>query len=371
MTRVSENIEVPTAWIFTQFAVANIASAILVSSNPTNLVLAGAFGIRFLNYTANIIIPVVVTAIVLFPFLMYVVFRDDAMIPSSIKLHELSDAAKARLQTRPVNPNIPNSKGAAEVLESDDTTKAGQAMSLEEILHPFLDKTGAIVSSVIMAATLVCILALNASASSTHEYPVYWVTLPASAVSFGYDLASGWVRRKQTREIARKGLSEVEEAKARAVVDAELRVAIDSNGNAAEEKHEEPVNAVLTPEPQVAEKLQSIDYERMVQQVLTEMRKPQPKTLQSRLQDSWRWCRETFPTASAVLTLLPLPLVPFAFCMFVLVQALVTKGWVPVFAHGWNAWVKRTGTVGGIAGMGFLGTVLSNVSRLGDKCLDV
>lgn len=42
MTRVSANITQPWAWIFSQFAAANIASAILVSSNPTNLVIAGA-----------------------------------------------------------------------------------------------------------------------------------------------------------------------------------------------------------------------------------------------------------------------------------------------------------------------------------------
>jgi Na+/H+ antiporter NhaD/arsenite permease-like protein len=60
--------------------------------------------------------------------------------------------------------------------------------------------------------------------------------------------------------------------------------------------------------------------------------------------------------------LLPLPLVPFAFAMFVLVQALVTKGWVPVFAYGWDHWVGKTGTVGAIGGMGFLSVILCNVS---------
>ena len=59
---------------------------------------------------------------------------------------------------------------------------------------------------------------------------------------------------------------------------------------------------------------------------------------------------------------LPLALVPFAFCMFVLVQALVTKGWVPVFAYGWDHWVEKTGTVGAIGGMGFVSVILCNVS---------
>jgi Na+/H+ antiporter NhaD/arsenite permease-like protein len=66
----------------------------------------------------------------------------------------------------------------------------------------------------------------------------------------------------------------------------------------------------------------------------------------------------------AVLSHLPLKLVPFALAMFVLVQALVTKGWVPVFAYGWDHWVRKTGTVGAIGGMGFLSVVLSNVSFL-------
>jgi Na+/H+ antiporter NhaD/arsenite permease-like protein len=52
MTRVSANIGHPRAWIYSQFSVANIASAILVSSNPTNLVVAGAFNIRFINRVA-------------------------------------------------------------------------------------------------------------------------------------------------------------------------------------------------------------------------------------------------------------------------------------------------------------------------------
>lgn len=48
MTRVASNIKHPRAWIYMQFAVANCGSAILVSSNPTNLVLAGAFKIKFI-----------------------------------------------------------------------------------------------------------------------------------------------------------------------------------------------------------------------------------------------------------------------------------------------------------------------------------
>lgn len=36
------------------------------------------------------------------------------------------------------------------------------------------------------------------------------------------------------------------------------------------------------------------------------------------------------------------------------------RRWVPVFAHGWDHWVNKTGTVGAIGGMGFLSVVMSN-----------
>ncbi|CAH0021662.1 unnamed protein product [Clonostachys rhizophaga] len=85
-----------------------------------------------------------------------------------------------------------------------------------------------------------------------------------------------------------------------------------------------------------------------------------PTTLVSVAQDVFRWLQETFPTATTVLVHLPFALIPFAFCMFILVQALVTKGWVPVFAYGWDHWVGNTGTVGAIGGMGFISVILCN-----------
>ena len=85
-------------------------------------------------------------------------------------------------------------------------------------------------------------------------------------------------------------------------------------------------------------------------------------TLVSLLADRHRWSQETFPTCTAVVAHLPFALVPFAFSMFVLVQALVTKGWVAVFAYGWDHWINQTGTVGAIGGMGFLSVILCNVS---------
>lgn len=214
MTRVSSNIKHPRAWIYTQFSVANIASAILVSSNPTNLVLAGAFGITFIKYTANVIVPVLVTGIVLYPFLLYIIFHDESLIPSSIEMEDLPEELKNR---KPINPNIPFAKGE---IDQPDDEKSGsdddeeKQLSLEEILNPFLDRKGAMFGAAIMAVTLVTVLALNAASQNGHERPVYWVTLPAAAVMFIFDLSMGWINRAETRRIAHEGRQHAETVQA-------------------------------------------------------------------------------------------------------------------------------------------------------------
>jgi Na+/H+ antiporter NhaD/arsenite permease-like protein len=443
MTRVSKNIVHPRAWIHSQFAIANIASAILVSSNPTNLVLAGAFQVKFIEYTANMIVPVVVTAIVLFPFLLYVVFADESLIPVKIEIRELDAAAAAR---KPVNPNIPNARGNAQFEEENEaeSSEQGKLMPLEEIMNPFVDKKGAAFGAVIMAATLATVLALNAASQSSGEHPVFWVTLPAATVMFCWDVWFGWFHRHETRKIARDGRQQIEEARLErarkaqeearlaaieqakrdslaahqpdiAVTDTEQldeKSAItddNENGIADDDQtlagttrqnsdilalgattpkisyENSPISAMSTlkenplspfpseglfsptqPPPHTSsaspdlEKRSRVSFDRDFPPTADD--RPEPTTLVSLFRDRYVWLQETFPTVMAVLAHLPFALIPFAFSMFVLVQALVTKGWVPVFAHGWDHWVNRTGTVGAVGGMGFLSVILCNVS---------
>lgn len=405
MTRVSSNIVHPRAWIHTQFAVANIASAILVSSNPTNLVIAGAFSIKFINYTANIIVPVVATGIVLFPFLLYIVFANESLIPYTIKMHQLPEEVKGK---KPVNPNIPHARGMAEEQEqSEACDEPTKLLSLEEIMNPFLDKSGAAFGGIIMAVTLITVLALNAASQSSGEHPVFWVTLPAAFVMFCWDIGFGWYNRKETREIARKGRQEFEYARAeRAIREEDETNGIITyedgsiTGNHDGSLLQPPIPAIELPEQngrstdanatdadrngeksrismssysglgisasnsnvEMKEKNREQDLQDRIKRYMALQQERGPATLTSKLADAYRWAQETFPTATTVIAHLPFALVPFAFCMFILVQALVTKGWVPVFAHGWDHWVSKTGTIGAVGGMGFLSVILCNVS---------
>ncbi|ROW03446.1 hypothetical protein VSDG_01534 [Cytospora chrysosperma] len=413
MTRVSSNIEHPRAWIHTQFAIANIASAILVSSNPTNLVLAGAFKIKFIDYTANMIVPVVITAILLFPCLLYIIFAHERLIPISITMHDLPEEIRNR---KPVNPNIPNARGIEQEEEENHINdEEGKLLSLEEIMNPFLDKAGAAFGAVIMAVTLITVLALNAASEKTGNTPVFWVTLPAAVVTFCWDVAFGWTQRHETRKIARQGREEIENVRAERLLKRQQKSLAGPGQEQPIRLSAEHSNAVpmFLPEDQSQDEDSHIDDKEIELSVIprhtrevsnppgpdqdpstetrgrsntlheleartslrdldtepahrnkgestTVSRTSGPPTLVSRVEETYRWCQETFPTVIAVLSHLPFALVPFALAMFVLVEALVTKGWVPVFAYGWEHWVNKTGTVGAIGGMGFLSVILCN-----------
>jgi Na+/H+ antiporter NhaD/arsenite permease-like protein len=411
MTRVANNIVHPRAWLHTQFAVANIASAILVSSNPTNLVLAGAFKIKFIHYTANMVVPTVATAIVLFPFLLYVIFKDDGLIPKRITMHQLDPET---LKKKPVNPNIPHAKGSTEEEEDEKAEgEKGKQLSLEEIMNPFLGKWSAGFGGVIMAATLVTLLAINASNQSDVERPVFYVTLPAAVIMFIWDVASGWKDRKKTRMIAKNRQEEFEmkrlerEAqRARQGVNGQgdgRGLGVEQNGksenqllarstgglsqaptmNAEDEiSKADPAENGPSKGPSFASAMTlqeknegsthskssaevgEVDEEKQPKSAATAVPRKQKTTLVSKLSELHQWLQCTFPTATAVIAHLPFALIPFAFAMFILVQALVTKGWVAVFAYGWDHWVYKTGTVGAIGGMGFLSVILCNVSSL-------
>jgi hypothetical protein len=256
---------------------------------------------------------------------------------------------------------------------SDDEQE--KKMSLEEVLNPFLDRSGAMFGAALMAATLVTVLAINAASQGSHERPVFWVTLPAAFVMLCFDLTMGWLKRAETRKIAHEGrrraetmLAERAETRRKSVIQEDLdAIATQADCEMIQNPDEkmqtlaEGSSHILSGRPRevMGDELVSQEEKR-----LDPSKKPIPTTLASLVADTYRWAQETFPTTMTVFHHLPLALVPFAFCMFVLVQALVTKGWVPVFAHAWDHWVEKTGTVGAIGGMGFVSVILCNVSLL-------
>ncbi|KAI0785821.1 hypothetical protein C8Q75DRAFT_722360 [Abortiporus biennis] len=154
-TRVT-GITPPTAWIFSQFAAANMASVVLVSSNPTNLVLSGAFSISFISYTAHVIIPFLAAAFFVLPVLFLGLFRSSRLIPHSLNLN----------------------------LGEGDNTNAG-----------LVDKQGAIFGSVLLLITLGVLVG-----TSTVGVPVWEVTVPSAVLMLLRDIVHDWSRHNDIRK---------------------------------------------------------------------------------------------------------------------------------------------------------------------------
>ncbi|KAG8931634.1 hypothetical protein FRC01_001031 [Tulasnella sp. 417] len=170
MTRVA-GIVPPTAWIFAQFSVANI-----VSSNPTNLVLTGAFGISFTTYTANVILPALFSTVLLFPYLQW--RFGSSRQPVSLSRWLASAFIRNRQRTASGSPDVPSE-------QPDLIPKRIEAQDLPDPSSALVDPTGAKFGTVLLLLTLAALLAT--SAAGVHAQ-VWMITVPAALIMLGRDI---------------------------------------------------------------------------------------------------------------------------------------------------------------------------------------
>ncbi|QRV96617.1 citrate transporter [Ceratobasidium sp. AG-Ba] len=297
LTRVA-GIVPPTAWIYAQFCSCNIASAVLVSSNPTNLVVAGGFSISFLVFTANLVLPVVASAAAVYPVLRWGLFRSTTLIPPSISASGLDPKAA------------------------------------------LVDSHGAIFGSALMVTTLMVLV--GTSAGGLHV-EVWMITVPAAIIMFIRDVLHdiNAHRRKSEQKSKSQPPSPTEKHRSGDPIAPEVGETprecdtIELNAFPSGALNRKPTNGsvtTLSPRPPATERL------------------PLPLRLSKR-----------FPTPITTLRRLPYPLLPFAFSMFILVQGLASTGWIAVFARWWAAWARVSGLLGVVGGMGFVSVCLCNL----------
>lgn len=343
----------------------------LVSSNPTNLVLTGAYDISFLVYSAWLVLPVLATAVCLYPLLLFVSFRNPPeLIP-------------AELEPPDVDPRT-----------------------------ALIDRQGAIFGSCLLAVTLAALVGLSAGGLLHGVEGVWTVTAPAAIVMLVRDLwhdrRSQSSKRPQTRaggdgeEVemedvngdgadaqgaddlsGAKGLAEsgqadklrlgaqvdetkLEEDKASSRPPTGPRQRTISTGRVATSA---AAGNALNPTPSNGKPVASSSASTIAEvPVVVEPSAPTPRP-QRTLTSTVRQLSRRFPTFAHIFVRLPLPLLPFAFSMFILVEALQYVGWIRIFGGWWAAWVKVSGVAGAVFLMGMLSVIGCNVSRglfLGD-----
>lgn len=266
---------------------ANTASAVLVSSNPTNVLITGSFNLNFLTgFTKWTILPSIIPAILNFPVLLGMFWKQ---IPRKI---------------------VP--------LQDDPWSK-------------LRDPTGAIFFSILMVVT-VCVL-VGTSFVPGHVVEVWMVTAPAGILAFLFDLGNDWWHYKHRESMQEQGLAD--EA-------AEMRP-IDRTNSRASSMRRRPSfasrissrldtnNTSLT--TTVAPNLSTKSDTPPSPLALKPSSSPQPsgsRTLISLI----RSFNIRFPGTSLTISRLPIPLLPFAICEFILVRGLAQRYWITTFAHG-------------------------------------
>ncbi|EXJ59665.1 hypothetical protein A1O7_03811 [Cladophialophora yegresii CBS 114405] len=327
----------PTAWIFAEFMAANTASAVLVSSNPTNILITGSFGLNYLTgFTKWTVLPSLVPAALNYPILLGMFWKK---IPRT--LTPLTDDPWSKLR----------------------------------------DRTGAFFLSALMLITVAVLV--GTSFVPGHAVEVWMVTAPAGVIAFLYNVVTDWIHPETGRmfEIARhrsRGSATDRERNRGAETEMEMGTmdctspkptqALASSANqpadpekgslgqpasntshsrsptlpagddaTAETKLQNDPNSCpskphspsLSPAPQIPARDESLNMTAAAS-TSSPLNAASPATLTS-LIDA---LGARFPRTTHTLRLLPIPLLPFAMCEFILVRGLAQRGWIRVFATG-------------------------------------
>lgn len=366
----------PTAWIFMEFVASNIASAVLVSSNPTNVLLAQAFDLNFITgFTKFTIIPSVVSAIVGY-VVLYTMFKcltvSNTHGTSSPSVKEDPHQEPRQSSTR-IPKSDPTSFGARRSLL--ELAKSlfrwiPRANYIPDKLHQpivnprsvLVDPQGAFFHGTLMITTLLLLVGITFVKNAS----VWQVTMPAGILALVRDIICDM--RSQYRKSSRS-IDEALELERNPIRLDSSKIAGPILADALHGKRDEDP-AVSFPPPVVPAPLRLVESatptiaQPPIQANLTRSASSASGASKGTTRRSPGWnvagCIERlarrFPCTSQTIQHLPLPLVPFAMAMFILISALSHLGWVAVFAR-WLASVCTSPAVT-VYTVGFIGSLV-------------
>ncbi|KAA1110110.1 hypothetical protein PGT21_011011 [Puccinia graminis f. sp. tritici] len=341
----------PTAWIFMEFVASNVASAVLVSSNPTNVLLAQAFDLNFLTgFTKFTIIPSLVSAIVGY-VLLYTLFKSLT----------ISDTHISSSPPPEKDPNFQSSESSKRVernFASFSVTRIFQFPKTlynsipranyipdklnQPIVNPrsvLVDPQGAFFHGTLMITTLLLLVGITFIKTAS----VWHVTMPAGILALIRDIM--WDIRSQNRK---SSLTEEHElgsdlGPVPPVQDSsKIDENVDGDHGLLGKDVDPPMSIAepIRPAPLhlAGDAKRSIDQLTHPNDIATLSSAP---TKLPTVQPVGKWnlaslasrLARRFPCTSRTIAHLPLPLLPFAMAMFILISSLSHLGWVTVFAR--------------------------------------
>ncbi|PWN22103.1 hypothetical protein BCV69DRAFT_246454 [Microstroma glucosiphilum] len=372
-TRIS-GISRPDAWIWAQFSAANISSALLVSSNPTNIVIASGFGVEFTTYSAFMALPTIasgLTALVVVRLIFvtqkagkwslmgYILpggnrgnagRRSNKTASQSGTQQSEAAAADTSAATAVEGETSPAAPASLHPPQGRSTSPARDIVYIPPYLIPpdvrpreaLVDPFGAIFGSIVMAATLIVLV----GTSVTGAVEVYEIALPGAAICLLRDILKD-LKDGRTERKARQKMSTNQS------VESSAEPAVDAPGEAIE------LQKIGSAPGQTGER-ENANASSLTASGAVFNLGPARRMLLKSLQFP-SWFAKTFPTVTAVFTRLPLPLLPFAFGMFILVESLAHVGFIDIMASGLGKVCSGAGEIGTALFIGCLSVLLCNL----------
>lgn len=292
------------AWLIAEFAAANTASMVLFVGNPTNVVICEGFQVNNAAFTAYTILPFIACSIVCFAALAFQ-FRSVKYLPPNFTV-------KSKL-----NP-----------------------------LDVLNDPVGAIFGGILLLTCLILTVVL-----SFLHIDVWKIVLPFAVVKFIFDLS--WDHYRFIKGRLNKPTTDGQEDKVFTHLKRALSMSGDIENVCAPSVSQEPVvprNNSLGSEDSNDDSLKKLEV------------KPRLfSTQRDKFDALYASLAAHFPTFFTALPRLPFALIPFAFSQFILIEGLVHRGWIDVFAT-WLVKATNRQIVPTVWLIGVLGVILCNVA---------
>ncbi|KAJ3038995.1 hypothetical protein HK097_002969 [Rhizophlyctis rosea] len=288
----------PDAYLLSNFIIINIASMTLYIGNPTNVIVAQAFGINFIQYSAWMTLPTLFSTLVAFAS-TYILLRKK--IPT----------------------HIPTSSS-----DSGDAERFG-----------LKDRNGAIFGVALLLGCLVCLMVVPLVVG--HGVEVWVLTVPFAGLLMGKDLVWdlvgwSWLRREGGKARERRGLVDEIPVDTFSMGSIAPRGSVDGrdgddegeDGDDGERKDTSQQslthfhNGSVSPLPTSSTSLTPPSNPPLKPPSSHKSHKPT-----THLNRFTRTLKHHIPTLATILTRLPWTLIPFSLSMFILVESLHQNGW--------------------------------------------
>jgi len=266
----------PTAILFAQFFGAHLSSVMLFTSNPTNIIVAEAYGLSFLGYSKWMALVGVVAGAVCYGLLWFF-FREK--IPDNFPLPDLS------------------TKGIIK------------------------DKFGMIYGSIVLFATLILL-----TVGTWTKLPIWLVTLGAATLSLTRDIIYDIVvycrrrrRRKQHRTKQKEEENVLEHQLSHSDLESGEHYTLNKShsDNVQNETTTPPYDATENKDQNKKEKITNEANQKESEHLISATRRTQKQKV----------------VTLSVLKRLPWKIVPFVIGVFIIVQALYVAGWTKLAAE--------------------------------------